>query len=63
MSNKDLHISHRNQVNVTSDVRLVTELINFNVSHVVYLRIFKNLNKLNMLLLLTLQNLQGCETE
>ena len=61
-SNNELKVYHKNQVNSTSNMKLATSLIIFNVSHVEYLMVFHSINKLKPLLLLSLQILQGSET-
>ena len=48
-------VSHRKQVNDPSNMKLLTSLMNFNDSHVGYLKVFHTINKMKPLILLSLQ--------
>ena len=51
----DLKIFHRKQVNAPLNMKFVTSLMNLNVNHVGYLRIFHTIKKIKSLILLYLQ--------
>ena len=51
----DFKVYHRKQVNAPSNMKLVTSLMDLNVSHVVYLTVYRTIKNMNPLILLSLQ--------
>ena len=54
-TNNYFKVSHRKQANAPSNMKLVTSLMNFNVNHVGYLKVYNTINNMKSLVLLSLQ--------